>query len=238
METTPATCHVAMARIVNGRATAPEPARNEIAPLPELPGLTELADSTSNTGQNAEPPGEQAAAVAAPVGYAGTCEPGLLPRTLYNRLEAVLSHIPWYSFKTQARLARDSRVSKAAISRLVRGECQPSLTVALQVTKAIEQRLGRPLDVWELFSLDGSYPTASVCELMGCRSCLPAVFYDAQERLKPEFRQAQAGHWSISQPYHGRREVAAEATMKRLDKEMPPAMVRVRDGRVVDGEAR
>lgn len=122
-------------------------------------------------------------------------------RTLSNRIEAVISHISWYSFKTQARLAQDSGISKAAVSRLIRGKCQPSLALALKVTKAIEQRLGQRLDVWELFSLDGTYPTASACELVGCGSCLPQSFYDAEDRLKPQFKNISAGQWSLSQSY-------------------------------------
>jgi DNA-binding XRE family transcriptional regulator len=104
---------------------------------------------------------------------------------LTNRVREILWHIPWYGFKTQARLAQDSGVSPAAISRLIRGESQPSLVVALHVTQALSRRLGRHLDVSEVFSLDGTYPTPSVCHLTGCGNCLPPVAYDEAEELRP-----------------------------------------------------
>ncbi|MBV9469365.1 MAG: hypothetical protein JOZ57_08970 [Abitibacteriaceae bacterium] len=119
---------------------------------------------------------------------------------LYNRVLAVIEHIPWYGFRTQVRLARDSRVSEACISRLLRGECQPSLVVALQVTGAIERRLQRPLGVTELFSLDGSFPTASVCRLVGCSNCLPECCYDEEDNLKTDYQVIQPGQWAWVQP--------------------------------------
>ena len=132
------------------------------------------------------------------------------PHELHNRISAVISHIPWYAFKTQARLARDSDVSKAAVNRLLRGECLPSLHLALRLCRAIEQRLSRTLDLRELFSLDGSYPTPSVCRLMGCRNCLPQQFYDEQETIKPEFKTVAVGAWSMSKKHQRKTHSPAE----------------------------
>jgi hypothetical protein len=98
---------------------------------------------------------------------------------LSNRVLSIALHIPWYGFRTQARISIDSRVSASAISRLIRGQSQPSLAIALRITSALSKRLGKTLDVGEVFSLYESYPTASVCELTGCRSCcLSAPNYD------------------------------------------------------------
>lgn len=116
---------------------------------------------------------------------------------LTHRLREILWHIPWYGFKTQARLAQDSGVSPAAISRLIRGESQPSLLIALRLTQALSRRLGRPLDIGEVFSLDGIYPTPSVCELTGCRRCLPPSAYDQADQIRPEYKAVQAGQWSM-----------------------------------------
>jgi transcriptional regulator with XRE-family HTH domain len=120
------------------------------------------------------------------------------PTNSTNRVREILWHIPWYGFKTQARLAQDSGISPAAVSRLLRGESQPSLAVAMRLTRALSRRLGRPLDVSEVFSLDGSYPTPSVCHLTGCRNCLPPTFYDDQEEIRPDFRDIKAGEWSAT----------------------------------------
>jgi transcriptional regulator with XRE-family HTH domain len=116
---------------------------------------------------------------------------------LSNRVREILWHIPWYGFKTQARLAQDSGVSPAAISRLIRGESQPSLVVALLITQALSMRLGRPLDVSEVFSLDSTYPTASVCHLTGCRNCLPPDAYDEEEQIKLAYEGVKSGAWSL-----------------------------------------
>lgn len=127
---------------------------------------------------------------------------------LYNRIHAVIEHIPWYGFRTQVRLAQDSGVSEAAISRLLRGESQPSLVVALQVAQAVEKRLGRRLDVRELFSLDGQFPTAFPCQLAGCPNCLPDLFYDEADALRRECRDVRPGQWSLVQAHHASHHVA------------------------------
>lgn len=119
---------------------------------------------------------------------------------LRNRVRDIALHISWYGFKTQARLAQDSGVSPAAISRLIRGQSQPSLAIALRVTQALSKRLNKPLDVSEVFSLDGCYATASVCLLVGCRACLPPEAYDGDENLKPQYQGVKAGQWSLAEP--------------------------------------
>lgn len=120
-----------------------------------------------------------------------------------NRIREIAIHVPWYGFKTQARLARDSGVSPATISRLVHRKSQPSLKLSLQIAQALSYRLGRPLDVREVFSVDGRYPTPSVCILTGCRSCLPPEAYDEDENLKPEYCAMKAGAWSLETGVEG-----------------------------------
>lgn len=48
--------------------------------------------------------------------------------------------------------------------------------------------------------MDGTYPTSSVCELCGCKGCLPAEAYDEQNRLKPRWKDVKPGHWTTSLP--------------------------------------
>lgn len=103
-----------------------------------------------------------------------------------NRVAQIAAHIPWYGFRTQSRLARESGVSPSAISRLMRHRVQPTLRVSLAVTEALSRRLGRPLDVREVFLVSNArslshdslsdapardYPTPCVCQLVGCRGC-------------------------------------------------------------------
>ncbi len=89
-----------------------------------------------------------------------------------NRIQEIAGHISWYGLHMQERLAQDSEVSSATIGRLV-GEFSgaPSYAVVLKVTEALSARLGMRLDLREVFSLDGSYPTSCVCVLVGCNTC-------------------------------------------------------------------
>ena len=125
--------------------------------------------------------------------------PGGRPRSkAQNRLRQIVWHIPWYGFRTQTRLAEDSGVSQAAISRMMRGLTQPTLPVAQRVTEALSRRLNIPIELRDVFSPDGTYPTPSVCHLTQCPSCLPPTAYDESHRLKPEFRGSNASEWGVS----------------------------------------
>lgn len=95
---------------------------------------------------------------------------------VHNRLPEVMVHVNWYLFSPQARLARDVGVSRSTLSRLLSGRSAPSFSLAWRIAKSLEKRLGpklagRALDPGELFSLDGTYPTASACALVGCPGC-------------------------------------------------------------------
>ena len=115
-----------------------------------------------------------------------------------NRLRQVVWHIPWYGFRTQARLAQDSGVSPSAISRIMRGKAQPTLPVAQRLTDALSRRLNLLIDLRDVFSPDGTYPTPSVCHLTRCPSCLPPTAYDETDNLRPEFQSSRAGQWGVS----------------------------------------
>lgn len=114
-----------------------------------------------------------------------------------NRLRAILVHVPWYTITGGARLAEDARISRSTVSRLMRGKMNPSYRLACAVTEAISRRSGIPLEVNEIFSCDGRYTTASVCELMDCPGCLPPWAWDERTNsLKPEWADASPGEWS------------------------------------------
>ncbi len=117
--------------------------------------------------------------------------------TFHNRIGDVLAHIPYYAIRGQARLARDAGVSKSAVCRLMSGQSAPSFAVAMAVTEAVGQRLGMSLDPRELISLSGRYPTPSVCNLCGCRGCLPDRAYLPDDTLRPAYRSVPSGAWSM-----------------------------------------
>ena len=123
-----------------------------------------------------------------------------LTRLFHNRIATILAHIPRYAVQGPARLAYDIGVSRSSVHRLLTGEAAPSFALALAVLTALEKALGRRLDFRDLISFDGTYPTASVCDLCGCRGCLPpGAWDDEKDEVRPEFRGAKAKEWTTLQ---------------------------------------
>lgn len=115
---------------------------------------------------------------------------------IQNRLKSILVHIPWYSIEGQCRLAKDCHVSCSTISRLVRNQTAPSYALARAITDAISARLGVPVDMRDIFSTDGTYPTPCVCDLSPqCHGCFPDEAFDNEGRLLPEYRDLKPGDW-------------------------------------------
>ena len=119
------------------------------------------------------------------------------PPKVVNRLKAVLLHIPFYSIESIARLAMDTGFSKATISRLASQKNSPSYLTTESIARAISRRSKIEIDPREIFSSDGTYPTRSACEVMGCDGCFPPEAWDEDaDTLKPEFRHQKPGEWS------------------------------------------
>ena len=117
---------------------------------------------------------------------------------IQNRVHILLVHIPKLSIRGQARLAAEVGVSRSTISRLVSGRINPSYRLARGVTDALEKMLGKPLDMREVFSTDGTYLTPSGCALCLCRGCLPEKAWNEDGTLKPEWKGARPGDWSLT----------------------------------------
>lgn len=122
---------------------------------------------------------------------------------VHNRILALMAHTNRYAFKGESRLACDAGVSKSAVNRLLNGQSSPSFALVSAITRTLERHLqgglqGKRLDPHEIISLDGTYPTASACELAGCKGCLPAEAYDEHNVLKPEYKDMKPGGWSVS----------------------------------------
>jgi transcriptional regulator with XRE-family HTH domain len=113
----------------------------------------------------------------------------------HNRVRAIMLHGSRYSCYPTSHLAADTGVAKSTISHLVHGRTNPLYSTALRVVKCLEADLGRPLDCREIFSENGKYPTASVCELLGCPGCTPPWFFD-DVQIKSQYRFLQMGRWS------------------------------------------
>ena len=109
-------------------------------------------------------------------------------------------HIKCYESQGPGRLARDAGVARSTVTRFLRGESSPSIFMVLALLKAIEQQIGREIDLRELISLDGTYPTQSVCELMGCTGCLPPGAHDQDGATRPAYQGMKGGDWSVTPP--------------------------------------
>jgi len=102
-----------------------------------------------------------------------------------------MQHVTWYGCRSQARLAADAGVSEAALSRFLANQSNPSYALVEAVCGALEKRLKQPIPPRELVSMDGNYPTPSVCDFLGCRGCTPRAVYESEafSQVKPgQFR--------------------------------------------------
>lgn len=118
------------------------------------------------------------------------------PGRLHNRVRAVMVHGYRYAFEGTVRLAEDVGVSSSTIRRLLRGDTNPSHRLARAITEALCEDLGVALLPEELFSVDGTYPTPSVCFLCRrCQGCFPDEAFDPQGNLLPAFWLEEPGDW-------------------------------------------
>jgi transcriptional regulator with XRE-family HTH domain len=114
----------------------------------------------------------------------------------HNRVGALMVHCARYSFRGTSRLAADAGLAKSTVSQLVRGKSHPLYSTLLAVVKCLESQLGRTLDLREVFSTDGQYPTPFVCELTGCRGCLPDSAYSKDGTRKERSLAIEPGTWT------------------------------------------
>lgn len=118
-----------------------------------------------------------------------------------------MAHTTRYCFRGDSRLAKDAGLSKSTISQLNRGLKNPLYITVSKIVKCLEVQLGRLLDFDDVISLNGHYPTASVCELCGCPGCLPDSLYEADGSRKKEFEEVLSGLWTGDVDEFKRREV-------------------------------
>ncbi len=116
-----------------------------------------------------------------------------------KRLRAILLHIPYFSIEGTVRLAVACRVAPSTISRVLRGRVRPDIALRKAIARAISYRNREAIPVREIFPQVGDSLTLSVCELMGCRGCLPPEAWDEErDILRDTWRGAKPGLWSRS----------------------------------------
>jgi hypothetical protein len=78
----------------------------------------------------------------------------------------------------------------------MRQKSNPSYSFVVAVTRALSYRSGIPLDMRDVFATDGTYPTASVCDLLDCTGCFPPEAWDERtDSLRPEWEEKIPGDW-------------------------------------------
>ncbi len=116
--------------------------------------------------------------------------------TCHNRIGALMEHTSRYSFRGTSRLAKDSNLAKSTICHIIHGRTNPLYKTIAPIIKSLEFQLARNLNVREVFSEDGTYPTKHVCKLVGCKGCLPDVLHEADGSVKPQWAHVRPGQWS------------------------------------------
>jgi hypothetical protein len=119
--------------------------------------------------------------------------------TFSHRLSDFFSHIPRYWDDAGTRLAIDAGISPSAIYHLMKGRWTPTYRVAIGITEAIGRQLGRELHTSEIFTFTGRFRTPSVCELCGCKGCLPEAAYNEDGTRKAQYRHLKGGDWHMAQ---------------------------------------
>jgi transcriptional regulator with XRE-family HTH domain len=127
-----------------------------------------------------------------------------------------MEHIQDYYIEGASHFAKDAGISRSALSRLMRGESSPSYALVCALTKALEQKLGHRIDPRELISVDGTFLTPSICELVLCNGCLPDCLYDEEDNVKPEYRHIRSGQWSREASLEGDNLIAVEQEQEAL----------------------
>lgn len=127
-----------------------------------------------------------------------TPKPNQAFQPVVNRLADVAIHTSRYSFKGRSRLARDTGINPATMSRLWRGQSTPTFTTVAKIISALEQQLGRRLHIRDVFACDGEYLTPFVCTVAGCSGCLPDQAYDEFGDRTPKFQSVRPGEWVSS----------------------------------------
>jgi transcriptional regulator with XRE-family HTH domain len=107
---------------------------------------------------------------------------------VHNRIRRFMEHTSRYAFMGEVRLAQDCKVSCATISRLLADKSSPSFALGVRIGQAFEKQFGRPIDLREIISLDGTYPSKTVCEIVGCKGCTSQAAWREDDTLKETYR--------------------------------------------------
>jgi|SRR5579871_3036090 len=120
-----------------------------------------------------------------------------------NRFTDVMAHNDKFAFKGVRRLASAARVSPSSVSRFINGQINPSFLLVARLTEALEKQLGFHIDPRDLIAEDGRFLNRFVCDVVGCRGCLPDRAWDEDGSVKPAFKDIKSGEWVTSRHPQG-----------------------------------
>lgn len=118
------------------------------------------------------------------------------PIKCHNRVAALMAHTSRYSFRGTSRLAKDAGVAKSTVCHILHGRSNPFFKTVTPIVKSLEFQLARKLNVREVFSDDGTYPTKHVCRLAGCKGCLPDSVHQSDGSIKRAWAHIRPGRWT------------------------------------------
>lgn len=119
-----------------------------------------------------------------------------------NRIADIMLHTKRYSFKGVLRLAEDSGIHPASVSRIIHSRRYPTGLSLLRITNALEKALGFPLDPRDVVTDTGHFLHDSCCAACRCPGCLPPAAWDRFGNRTPAFANVPPGHWVSSEfPY-------------------------------------
>lgn len=84
----------------------------------------------------------------------------------YNRIREILVYLNGTPVSSERGLACAIGVSPSALNRIIQGKCIPSFQTMAALSWVVEKHLGHRIDPRDILSFDGSYPTATVEQLL------------------------------------------------------------------------
>lgn len=113
-----------------------------------------------------------------------------------NRIAAIMAHTTRYAFIGTSRLAADAGIAKATACDLLHGRVNPRYITVEAVVKCLEDQLGRRLSFRDVIRTGADYETTSVCQVCGCKGCLPDAVYENDGSRNNRDRDVKSGQWT------------------------------------------
>jgi len=120
-----------------------------------------------------------------------------------NRIRDVMDHTNRYSFHGVKRLALDTGLSSASVSRIINGRINPHFSSVAKIARALSRELKIHIDPCDLVSENADFPHHFMCELVACSGCLPQIAIDAFGHLTATYQSIKPGQWVTSKFPHG-----------------------------------